>query len=66
MKAYFSKLRIQTNNKAKEASLSILGISQPELRNHLSQQMTQCEAFVTHLFLNLCLVGKNIFIKWKN
>ena len=39
MKAYFSKLRIQTNNKAKEASLSILGISQPELRNHLSQQM---------------------------
>ena len=47
MKAYFSKLRTQTNNKAKEASLSILGISQPELRNHLSQQMTQCEAFVT-------------------
>lgn len=47
MKAYFSKLRTQTNNKAKEASLSILGISQPELRNHLSQQMTQSEAFVT-------------------
>ncbi|AWB53682.1 DEAD/DEAH box helicase [Pasteurella multocida] len=47
MKPYFSILRNQTNNKAKEASLSILGITQPELRNHLSRQIDQDEPFVT-------------------
>lgn len=47
MKPYFSVLKKQANNKAKEASLSILGISKPELRNHLSQQMNEIEPFVT-------------------
>lgn len=47
MKPYFSQLKNQANNKAKEASLSILGISQPELRNHLSQQIDRDEPFVT-------------------
>lgn len=46
MKPYFAALRNQANNKAREASLSILGISQPELRNHLSHQMNQSETFV--------------------
>ncbi|WGE64651.1 DEAD/DEAH box helicase [Actinobacillus equuli] len=47
MKPYFAVLRNHTNNKAKEASLSILGISQPVLRNYLSEQIKESEPFVT-------------------
>lgn len=47
MKPYFAALRNQANNKAKEASLSILGISHPPLRNHLSKQLSDDEPLVT-------------------
>lgn len=47
MKPYFAALRNQANNKAKEASLSILGISHPPLRNHLSKQLSENEPLVT-------------------
>ncbi|WP_386695005.1 DEAD/DEAH box helicase [Lonepinella sp. MS14435] len=47
MRPYFATLKEQANNRAKESSLSILGISNPSLRNHLSKQMTEEEPFVT-------------------
>lgn len=47
MKPYFAALRNQANNKAKEASLSILGISHPPLRNYLSKQLSESEPLVT-------------------
>lgn len=47
MKPYFAALRNQANNKAKETSLSILGISHPPLRNYLSKQLSENEPLVT-------------------
>ncbi|MDD0823806.1 DEAD/DEAH box helicase [Mannheimia sp. AT1] len=47
MKPYFAALRNQANNKAKEATLSILGISYPPLRNYLSKQLSDNEPLVT-------------------
>ncbi len=46
MKAYFSALKTQANNRAKESTLSILGISNPSLRDHLSKLMNSKEPFV--------------------
>ncbi|NLN58601.1 MAG: DEAD/DEAH box helicase, partial [Gammaproteobacteria bacterium] len=41
MYKYFSSLTQESIQKNKEATLSILGISHPELRNVLEQQMSQ-------------------------
>jgi len=40
MKPYFSSLVAQAISRAKESSLSILSITNPSLRNHLSEQMS--------------------------
>ena len=39
MNSYFSELVKQSVSRATESTLSILGISDPALRTHLSQQM---------------------------
>ena len=39
MNRYFSELVKQSVSRATESTLSILGISDPALRTHLSQQM---------------------------
>lgn len=46
MKHYFSTLKQQANSRAKESTLSILGINNPALRNHLSERMETDEQFV--------------------
>ncbi|WP_256867814.1 DEAD/DEAH box helicase [Vibrio parahaemolyticus] len=46
MKQYFSTLKQQANSRAKESTLSILGINNPALRNHLSELMETDEKFV--------------------
>ena len=46
MKQYFSTLKQQANSRAKESTLSILGINNPALRNHLSERMETDEKFV--------------------
>ncbi|NMV21961.1 hypothetical protein HKB23_06035, partial [Vibrio parahaemolyticus] len=46
MKGYFSTLKQQANNRAKESTLSVLGISNPSLRNHLSERFETVEPFV--------------------
>ncbi|WP_290652929.1 DEAD/DEAH box helicase [Idiomarina sp.] len=46
MKGFFSTLKRQANSRAKEATLSVLGINNPRLRNHLSEKMESDEAFV--------------------
>ncbi|MDM7861922.1 DEAD/DEAH box helicase [Alteromonas sp. ASW11-36] len=46
MKGFFSTLKRQANSRAKEATLSVLGINKPGLRNHLSAKMEGDEAFV--------------------
>lgn len=46
MKSYFSALKKQTNNRAKESTLSILGISNPSLRDHLSELLEGDEPFI--------------------
>lgn len=46
MKDYFSNLKLQANKRAQEASLSVLGINNPSLRNHLSKLFTTTEPFV--------------------
>lgn len=46
MKSYFSTLKQQANSRAKESTLSVLGISDPALRNHLAQKMGDSEPFV--------------------
>ena len=46
MREYFSTLKQQANSRAKESTLSVLGISNPSLRNHLSVLMDGTEKFV--------------------
>ncbi|WP_018274880.1 DEAD/DEAH box helicase [Teredinibacter turnerae] len=46
MKSYFSALKMQANDRAKESTLSILGISNPSLRDHLSKLLEREEPFV--------------------
>ncbi len=46
MQKYFSTLKKQANDRAKESTLSILGISNPSLRNHLSELMDTSEKFI--------------------
>ena len=46
MKGFFSTLKQQANSRAKEATLSVLGINNPGLRNYLSIKMESDEAFV--------------------
>ncbi|MBF4217866.1 hypothetical protein, partial [Vibrio anguillarum] len=46
MKQYFATLKQQANSRAKESTLSILGIKNPALRNHLSERMETDEKFV--------------------
>lgn len=46
MKKYFSTLKKQANSRAKEATLSVLGINNPNLRNHLSEHIESDEGFV--------------------
>ncbi len=46
MKSYFSALKTQANDRAKESTLSILGISNPSLRDHLSKLLEREEPFV--------------------
>lgn len=46
MYKFFSTLKKQANSRAKEATLSVLGINNPNLRNHLSQQFESDEQFV--------------------
>ena len=46
MKQYFSTLKQQANSRAKESTLSVLGINNPALRNHLSERMETDEKFV--------------------
>lgn len=45
-KGYFSSLKKQANSRAKESTLSILGIRHPALRNHLSERMDYAEPFI--------------------
>ena len=46
MKPYFATLKQQANARAKESTLSILGINNPALRKHLAEQMESVEPFV--------------------
>ena len=46
MKGYFSTLKQQANSRAREATLSVLGINNPGLRNYLSEKMENEEAFL--------------------
>ncbi len=46
MKGFFSTLKRRANSRAKEATLSVLGINNPGLRNYLSAKMESEEAFV--------------------
>ncbi|MDC9521703.1 DEAD/DEAH box helicase [Pseudoalteromonas sp. Angola-31] len=46
MNDFFSTLKKQANAKAKEATLSVLGINNPSLRNHLNNKMQTDEPFV--------------------
>ena len=46
MNGYFSTLKKQANTRAKEATLSVLGINNPNLRKHLSYKMQTDEPFV--------------------
>ena len=46
MKKYFSTLKKQANSRAKEATLSVLGINNPNLRKHLSENIDSDEQFV--------------------
>lgn len=46
MEGYFSTLKKQANSRAKEATLSVLGINKPNLRNHLNDLFENDEPFV--------------------
>jgi ATP-dependent helicase YprA (DUF1998 family) len=46
MTAFFSSLKKQANSRAKEATLSVLGINNPNLRNHLTNKMESDEPFI--------------------
>lgn len=46
MEGYFSTLKKQANSRAKEATLSVLGINKPNLRNHLNDLFESDEPFV--------------------
>ncbi|GAB3481640.1 DEAD/DEAH box helicase [Marinomonas epiphytica] len=46
MAGYFSTLKQQANSRAKEATLSVLGINKPNLRNHLNDLFESDEPFV--------------------
>ena len=41
MQPYYSDLLEQACQRTKESTLSVLGISDPELREHLAEQMSQ-------------------------
>jgi hypothetical protein len=47
MKSYFSSLKKQANSRAKESTLSVLGISNPSLRDHLGSLMDDKESFIS-------------------
>lgn len=46
MNGFFSTLKKQANARAKEATLSVLGINNPNLRKHLNNKMQTDEQFV--------------------
>ncbi|MEJ2064839.1 MAG: DEAD/DEAH box helicase [Reinekea sp.] len=46
MKPFFIDLKEQANQRAKESTLSVLGISNPGLRKHLSEQFDNADSFV--------------------
>lgn len=46
MEGYFSTLKKQANSRAKEATLSVLGINKPNLRNHLNDLFENDEPFI--------------------
>lgn len=46
MNVFFSTLKKQANSRAKEATLSVLGINNPNLRNHLNNKMETDEQFI--------------------
>ncbi|WP_199775703.1 hypothetical protein [Pseudoalteromonas sp. T1lg22] len=46
MNKYFSTLKKRANDRAKEATLSVLGINNPSLRSHLNQKMETDEKFI--------------------
>lgn len=46
MKNYFSTLKAQAHRRAKESTLSVLSINQPELRTHLNEEFDKNEPFV--------------------